>query len=224
MTKTRLAQLQRSLQIPEEFLVWMTTMQARGGFSEYWKFGTFVSWDFETGDTNFLYDLFFDVNVAVRKAADTSRQISSWASLFGLTMLGALSVPRVEQFSDFRSKWRQQLCTLLEEVIALERGVDIVREVYFDKHEVLFSDVRRELGEMRDRAMLLIAGYNCFAEENQLESIDGEAIVGDEDVVLNLVNQWSAVARSNDLAHRGRLFDARDVLMSWLRDSKLLIR
>ena len=46
-----------------------------------------------------------------------------------------------------------------------------ISEGYFDRHEVLFSDAREQLTSARESAELLIAGYNCFAEDNGKESI-----------------------------------------------------
>src|SRR5215469_13140596 len=81
---------------------------------EYWKFGDFVSWDCENGDAGLLYQLFFEVNCAVQTAADESRRTSIWASLLGLAMLGATSIPISEQFPDFRATWREKVWKLLE--------------------------------------------------------------------------------------------------------------
>jgi|SRR5579864_5438602 len=125
----RLARLQQVFQTSEGFLIWMQTVQAKGRFSEYWKFGTFVSWPNE-GEQGFLYNLFFEVNVGIQLAADRSRQIGSWASLLGLVMLGATALPEIAELPNLAEVWRQRLCSFLEEVVALERAANIIREVY----------------------------------------------------------------------------------------------
>jgi len=42
--------LQQSLRLREWFFVWLKTLQAKGGYSDYWKFGTFESWSSENGE------------------------------------------------------------------------------------------------------------------------------------------------------------------------------
>ena len=223
-TMARLAELQRSLQARESFFLWMKTMQARGGFSEYWKIGDFVCWDSENGDANLLYILFFEINSAVQTAANAARRTRSWASLLALAMLGTTSTPKIEQYPGIRAMWRQKLCSLLEEAVALERAVQTITSTHFDSHDVLFSDVKREVAEMHESAKRMIDGYNCVAEENRFESIDCDTMTVNDDTVFKIVTQWCVLAHSSDLANRGRRFDARDVLTSWLRDGSFLIR
>ena len=139
-------------------------------------------------------------------------------------MLGATALPEVAELPNLMEVWRQRLYSLLEGVVALERAVKIIREVYFDDYEVLFSDVKTELASCRERTRLLIAGYNLFAETQQLEPID---INGIEEYkgsrVKEFIDQWVAIAHSDDLLMRGRRFEARDVVISWLKESKLVI-
>ena len=71
-----------------------------------------------------------------------------------------------ETVQDFSDRWRKKLRTLHADVFALEQAVELISEGYFDRHEVLFSDAREPLTSARESAELLIAGYNCFAEDN----------------------------------------------------------
>ena len=180
MTKAnRIGRLQQRLTATESFLLWMESLKAKGGFSEYWKFATFVSWPYERGEEGLLYHLFFEVNTGVQLAIDRSKLIGKWASLVGLAMLGAKGIPVLPELADvgdLEETWRQALCAYLEEVLALEHAVEIISDVYFDGHEVLFSDVKEELAAFRKRATLQISGYNLFAAENNLVLIDAHAI------------------------------------------------
>ena len=73
---------------------------------------------------------------------------------------------------DFLELWREKLCTILANVVALERAADLISEGYFDGHDVLFADSQKELTSSHETARFLIVGYNCFAEENGNEPID----------------------------------------------------
>jgi len=84
--------------------------------------------------------------------------------------------------------------------------------------------VKTELDSCHDRARFLIAGYNDSAETHRLEPIDTDAIEEYKDSgVKNLIDQWCAFAHSDDLLTRGRRFEARDVLISWLEDRQFII-
>src|SRR5205814_5777628 len=58
----RLEKFERSLNYRELAFLWLKTMQAKGGFSDYWKFGSFESWPSESEELGFLYNLVFEVN------------------------------------------------------------------------------------------------------------------------------------------------------------------
>ena len=77
----------------------------------------------------------------------------------------------------------EKLRTILTEVVALERAVDLISEGYFDGHDVLFADSRKELTSSHETARFLIVGYNCFAEENSNEPIDMQ--YGDSDCCVS---------------------------------------
>ena len=44
---------------------------------------------------------------------------------------------------DFLELWRAKLCTILADVVALERAVDLISEGYFEGHDVLFADSKK---------------------------------------------------------------------------------
>ena len=217
-TNSRLSKLQQSLRLREWFFVWLKTLQAKGGYSDYWKFGTFESWSSENGEEGLLYNLFFEVNTAVMTAVDRGRELRSWASLLGLAMLGVTPGPNSLSIPDFLPIWREKLCTFFGQVVALEQAVEFISDGYFDGHEVLFSDAKAELVSSHERAQLLIAGYNCFAEENGAEPIDADAIEAFEGRgVGKLLNQWYMFAKSKTLAGQGKVFEARDEVLAWLK-------
>jgi hypothetical protein len=214
---SRLSKLERSLRSRERFFVWLKTLQTKGGYSDYWKFGTFESWASENGEEGLLYNLFFEVNTAVMSAADKWRELCGWASLLGIAMLGATPGPKSPSIQDFLPVWREKLCTLLRQVVALEQGVELISDGYFEGHEVLFSDVKTKLASSHESANLLIAGYNCFAGESGEEPIDPHAIEAfEERGVGKLLNHWYMSANSKALATQGKIFEARDVVLAWL--------
>ena len=73
----RLEKFERSLNYRELAFLWLKTMQAKGGFSDYWKFGSFESWPSESEELGFLYNLVFEVNSAVMLASCRLRDASS---------------------------------------------------------------------------------------------------------------------------------------------------
>ena len=165
----RLSKFERSLQYRELALLWLKTSQAKSGYSEYWKIGEFQSWASENEEAGLLYHLAFEVNGAVMTAAQGWRVRASLASLLGIFMLA--TSPQSKPFGlgtagDFLELWRAKLCTILADVVALERAVDLISEGYFDGHQVLFADSQKELTCAYETARFLIVGYNCFAEEN----------------------------------------------------------
>ena len=218
---SRLSKFERSLQYHEHALLWLKTAQGRSGYSEYWKIGEFQPWVADDEEAGLLYHLAFEVNGAVMTAAQGWRVLMSWASLLGISMID--TTPRTEPFElatmrDFPERWRAKLCALLAEIVTLERAVNLICDGYFDGHDVLFKDSRGELTSCYEVAQLLVAGYNCFAQENGKEVIDVDALercpgprVGQH------LNEWVMLCQSKVLAARGEIFEARDKVLSLLK-------
>src|SRR5882762_376051 len=172
---SRLRNFEKSLQYRELAFLWLKTAQGRSGYSEYWKIGEFQPCASENVEAGLLYHLTFEVHGAVMTAAQEWRVLMSWASLLGIFMLA--TSPQSKPFElgtsgDFLELWREKLCTILANVVALERAVDLISEGYFDGHDVLFADSQKELTSSHETARFLIVGHNCFAEENGNEPID----------------------------------------------------
>jgi hypothetical protein len=218
---SRLNSIEKSLQYRELALLWLKTSQGRSGYSEYWKIGEFQTWASENKEAGLLYHLVFEVNGAVITAAQGWHGRASWASLLGIFMLA--TSPQSKPFElgtagDFLELWREKLCTILADVVALERAVDLISEGYFDGHGVLFADSQKALASSHDTARLLIIGYNCFAEENGKESIDMEAIERSPGHKVNyFLNEWVMLSRSKVLVACGEIFAARDEVLALLR-------
>ena len=217
--QSRIRKFERSLKDREWVLYWLNRLLAKGGFSDFWKFGEFESWPSENEELGILYNLVFEVNSAVMLAATRLRDLGSWASLLGIVMLTSTSTPTLPQPPDFVSVWRDKLRKFLVEVVALQQAVELISERYFDGHEVLFVDTRQELASSHELAMRLIHAYNYFAEENENEEgIDIQSIEHCQGRKLReLLNQWSMSARSKALAAQGQSFEARDVVLDWLK-------
>ena len=168
-----------------------------------------------------MYNLAFEVNGAVMTAAQGWRVLMSWASLLGIFMLA--TSPQSKPFElctagDFLELWREKLCTILADVVALERAVDLTCERYFDGHDVLFNDSRGELKSAYERAELLVAGYNYFAQENGKEVIDtGTLMRGPGRRVDRHLNEWVMLSRSKVLVACGEIFAARDEVLALLK-------
>jgi hypothetical protein len=63
----------------------------------------------------------------------------------------------------------------------------------------------------------LIVGYNWFADENGKDPIDVEAIErGPGPKTDQLLNEWVILSRSSALIARGKVFEARDEVLSLL--------
>jgi hypothetical protein len=197
------------------------TAQGRSGFSEYWRIGEFQPWASENEEAGLLYHLAFEVNGAVITAAQGWRVLMSWASLLGIFMLAESpqSMPfELGTAGDFLELWREKLCTILADVVALERAVDLISEGYFDGHDVLFADSQKKLTSSHETARFLIVGYNCFAEENGKEPIDTEAIERSPGrKVHHFLNEWVMLSRSKVLVARGEIFAARDEVLALLK-------
>jgi len=214
----RLEKFERSLNYRELAFLWLKTMQAKGGFLDYWKFGSFESWPSESEELGFLYNLVFEANSAVMLASCRLRDLASWASLLGLVILTSPTAAEPSLTPEFVCAWRQKIRTLLEGVAALPQAVELISVQYFDGHQVLFVDAREELAASCDRARLLANGYNLFADEKGVERIDTQSIESLQGPTLGkLLNQWSMLARSKALAAQGRDLEARDEVVAWLR-------
>src|SRR5579864_5492307 len=160
---SRLRSVQRSLKGREVALLWLKTSQATGGYLEHWKRSDFHCWVGENQDAALLYYLVVEVNGAVITAADNWRALASWASLLGISMIDVAQgsrPPELETMRDFTQHWRQKLCALLADVVALHQAVDLISQGYFDGHEILFADAREHLTSSYERMELLVAGYN----------------------------------------------------------------
>jgi hypothetical protein len=217
---SRLRNCEKSLKGRELALLWLKISQARGGFLEYWKTGEFQSWVSENDEAGLLYHLAFEANGAVLMAADGWRAIASWAGLLGVFLI--MNTPprlipiQLSTAEDFLGLWRQKLCAFLADVVALQRAVDLTSEVYFDGHDVLFADVKERLTASHENANSLVVAYNYFAAENGKETVDVDVVEccpGRK--VEELLNEWVMLSRSSALVARGRLFDARDEVLSW---------
>lgn len=168
-----------------------------------------------------MYQLAFEVNGAVITAAQGWRVLMSWASLLGISMLA--TSPQSKPFElgtagDFVEVWRKKLRTILTEVVAFERAVDLISEGYFDGHDVLFADSRKELTSSYEAARFSIVGYNYFAQENRRGPVDIEAIERSPGCkVDSLLKEWVMLSRSKSLVARGEIFAARDEVLAFLR-------
>ena len=218
---SRLHNIEKSLKYRELALLWLKTAQGRSGYSEYWKIGEFQPWVADDEEAGLLYHLAFEVNGAVMTAAQGWRVLMSWAGLLGISMID--TTPSTKPFElatvrDFPERWREKLCALLADVVTLERAVNLICVRYFDGHDVLFKDSRGELTSSYEVAQLLVAGYNCFAQENGKEAIDIDALercpghrVGQH------LNEWVMLCQSKVLAARGEIFEARDKVLALLK-------
>ena len=216
----RLEKFERSLNYRELAFLWLKTMQAKGGFSDYWKFGSFESWPSESEELGFLYNLVFEVNSAVMLASCRLRDLASWASLLGLVILTFPTAAEPSLTPEFVCAWRQKIRTLLEGVAALQQAVEVISAQYFDGHQVLFVDAREELISSYERARLLANGYNLFADEKGVERIDMQSLESRQGPRRGqLLNQWTMLARSKALAAMGRDFEASDEVLAWLRSN-----
>ena len=224
--RSRLRNFERSLKGRELALLWLKSSQARGGYSEYWKTGEFQSWVSENEEAGLLYHLAFEVNGAVIIRAQGWRELASWASLLGISMIA--TTPDSKPFELGRARnlmelWREKLCAFLTEVVALEQAVGLISEGHFDGHDVLFADSSEALTLSYENAKLLIAGYNWFADENGKDPIDVEGIErGPGRKTDQLLNEWVMLSRRSALIARGKIFEAGDEVLSLLNTDEPL--
>jgi len=67
----------------------------------------------------------------------------------------------------------------------------------------------------------LITGYNWFATEHSKEAIDTEGSDAHASVrVEQLLNEWVKLARAKALATNGKIFEARDEILTLLQPQK----
>ena len=124
---------------------------------------------------------------------------------------------RPEIMRDFSECWRRKLCTLRADVVALHRAIDLISQDYFDGHDVLFADAKEQLSSSHEVAELLVAVYNCFADDNGEEPIDLEGSEGCPACsVEQRLDEWVTMSRSRALAVCGRIFEARDEALRYL--------
>jgi hypothetical protein len=217
---SRLRNVQKSLKGRAVALLWLKTSQAKGGYLEYWKRCEFHSWASENEEAALLYYLVVEVNGAVITAAHNWRALASWAGLLGISMIDTSPASKADRFEivrDFSERWRQKLCAFLADVVAVEQAVDLISQGYFDGHDVLFADTKEQLTSSYERAQLLVAGYNCFAEDNRKEPIDLDGDNGcPERTVEQRLNEWVMFSKSKALAACGRTLEARDEVLRWL--------
>jgi|SRR5580704_5731572 hypothetical protein len=217
---SRLSTFEKSLKYRELALLWLKTAQGRSAYSEYWKIGEFQPWASDNKEAGLLYHLAFEVNGAVMTAAQGWRALMSWASLLAISMID--TTPRTKPFElatvrDFPERWREKLCALLADVVTLERAVNLICDRYFDGHDVLFKDSRGALTASYEDAQLLVAGYNCFAQENGKEAIDIDALERPGRRVGQYLNEWVMLSQSKVLVACGEIFEARDKVLALLK-------
>ena len=84
---SRLRKVQRSLRGRETALLWLKTSQATGGYLEHWRRSDFHCWVGESEEAALLYYLVVEVNGAVITAAHHWRELTSMASLLGISII-----------------------------------------------------------------------------------------------------------------------------------------
>lgn len=221
---SRLRSVQNALMARQRALFWLKTSQERGGFFEYFKNAEFQGWPSETEESGLLYYLAFEVNNSVILAADLWRQIASWAGLLGISIIAATDETNVVQFEtvrDLPERWRAKMAGFLADVLAHEEAVDLISQGYFEGNDVLFPDVREYLTTASETVRELITGYNWFAARQSKEAIDTEESgAPTSGRVEGLLNEWVKLARGKALAANGKIFEARDEILSMLQPQK----
>src|SRR5215469_10615290 len=130
-------------------------------------------------------------------------------------------VARFETVRDLPERWREKLSSLLSNVLAHEEAVDLISQGYFQGTEVLFTDAREYLTASCACAREMVVGYNWFAAQNGKEQIDTERNdVFSSGRVERLVNEWVRLSRGKALAATGKVFEAREEILSVLQPRK----
>ena len=110
------------------------------------------------------------------------------------------------------------MCGFLADVLAHEEAVDLISQGYFQGNEVLFTDVRKHLTAACEIVRELITSYNWFAAQYGKEAIDTEGSdARAPGRVEQLLNEWVKLARGKALAANGKIFEARDEILSVLQ-------
>jgi len=111
--ESRLRNCQKSLRYRELALLWLKTSQSKGGYAEYWSNLEFQPWASENETAGLLFHLVFEVNGAVFAASQRWCAVSSWASLFGVSILMNSGTPLVglegATREDLLQRWRTKL-------------------------------------------------------------------------------------------------------------------
>ena len=216
---SRLLKMEESMTYREIALLWLASSQEKGGYLEYWKFAEFQPWAADHIEAGLLYFVAGTVNSEVLVATRQWRALARWGSLLGIAMLdgGPDSKVQPQRVTDFFNRWRDAVSRLFADVVAMQHSVDLISAGYFDGHDVLFCDCKKELWSSFESAKLLILSYNCFAEENGKEMIDIEVVANQlGHRVEQRCDEWVALAKSKALAASGELFKARDELMGFI--------
>jgi hypothetical protein len=217
---SRLEKIEQSLTLRERALRWLKASQAKGGYLEYWKFGEFQPWVTVNEEAGLLYHLAMTVNGEVLRATQQWRVQARWASLLGISILDVKLGRRCFEphtVGHFFEAWRDALCRLFAEVVAVQQAVDLICEEYFDGHDVLFSDAKQELGFSFENAKVLVSSYNCFAQENGKELIDIEIIANRSGRrVAHRREEWVMLSRSRTLAGCDKLCEAVDEVLAFI--------
>ena len=109
----------------------------------------------------------------------------------------------------------------LADVRSHEEAVDLISQAYFEGNDVLFADVREYITAVCESVRELITGYNWFATQHSKEAIDTEGSDAHAPgCVEQLVNEWVKLARGKALAANGKIFEARDEILSVLQPQK----
>jgi len=217
---SRLKKIEGGMTYREWALLWLKTSQEKSSYSESWKFAEFQPWAAENEEAGMIYYLTNMVNIAVLLTTEQLRAQTTWGSLLSLSMFNVqpgLRPLEPRPIEEFVERWRDALCRLFTEVVALQQAVDLISDQYFDGYDVLFSDAKEKLRDSFETAKLLILGYNCFAEENNQAQIDIEIAASQlGSKVEQRLNEWVMVSRSKVLAAAGDLFEARDQVLAFL--------
>jgi hypothetical protein len=229
MMSSRIRRIEQSVEAFEFVLLWLKQLQLKGGFSEFWKFSIFQTWPSESVRLGMLYNLVFQVNSAAMVATEKARSLSRWAALVGLALfeipvpiLSESAVdPKTPGVFEVAAIWREMLCNVFMEIVALRQATELISDRYFLGHKVLFSDTDRAIEIERERLIKLIHAYNWFAGENGLPSIDAVEIEKGQGPSLGrLLEEWTMLARSEALADNGELLQARDEILNYLRTER----
>jgi len=140
------------------------------------------------------------------------RELASWASLHGISMIATTPTQSLRAGAGEKSYG-----TLAGETLHIPlRGgrpgaaVGLISEGHFDGHDVLFADSREALTSSYENAKLLIVGYNWFADENGKDlSMSKLSNVGRDAIRINSSMSGSCCLGAAPNSTR-KIFEARD--------------